>query len=154
MALPTSRGQTRHSDGARVARVACRARADSAVVVRPAYGVAVRAAARRRRRAYNRDQRMWRPARVPRLVTLGEFDLVGFQARFAEHRRPRYSRVAAVQELLVDRFVTAAAVPRRQLRDNREAVVLLTVLPLRGLVAVEAADPSLCVAAHFVLMHD
>ncbi|HKF69738.1 MAG TPA: hypothetical protein VKB36_24500, partial [Vicinamibacterales bacterium] len=54
---------------------------------------------------------MWRPARVPRLVTLGEFDLVGFQARFAEHSRPRHSRVAAVQELLVDRFVTAWQFP-------------------------------------------
>src|SRR5262249_43517757 len=107
-----------------------------------------------RRRAFNRDQRMWRPARVPRLVTLGEFDLVGFQTRFADHRSPRPAPVAAVKELLEDGFVPAAAVPSGQLGDDGEAVMLLALLPFRGLVAVEAADPPLCVAAHFVLVHD
>ena len=62
--------------------------------------------------------------------------------------------MAAMQKLLIDALVAAAAVAGRQLRDNREPVMFLALLSSRGLVAVETADAALRVPAHLVLVDD
>jgi len=60
--------------------------------------------------------------------------------------------VAAAHELLINAFVTTAAVSRGQLGDDNEAMMLLAFLVLRGLVAVETVNALLRVHAHLVLV--
>ena len=123
MALPACRRQPGDRDRTRMARVTRRTGADRTVVVRLADAVTVGAAARHRRWSLQRDERMRGPPRVSRLETFSEVDLLGLQSLVTKHRRPRHSRVTTVEELLIDRFVTAAAVAGRQLRRDREPVV-------------------------------
>jgi hypothetical protein len=61
--------------------------------------------------------------------------------------------VSASQEFLVNRLVTAPAVAGRQFGSDNEAMVILLLLTVGGLVAVEAIDASLRVRADFVLMN-
>ena len=62
--------------------------------------------------------------------------------------------MAAMQKLLINLFVATAAVSRGEAnRRNDESVMIFFLLPGRGLVAVQAVDALLRVAAHFVFMH-
>src|SRR4051794_20803651 len=62
--------------------------------------------------------------------------------------------MAAMNILLVDLFVTAAAVRGRQAhaRDHKPVMVLF-VLARRGLVALQTIHAFLAVLAHFIFMH-
>src|SRR5215472_1907892 len=97
---------------------------------------------------------MRRAARVAWLEPFRELDLLRLQSLGAEHRGPRDRGVAAVQELLVDGLVTAPAIPRREACHDREAMMVLPLLPSGRLVAVEAGDALPCVPAHLVFVHD
>src|SRR5690349_8944379 len=61
--------------------------------------------------------------------------------------------MTAAQELLVDRLVAASAISRRQLRRDREAVMLPLLLRRGGLVTVETTDPARRMAAHLIFVH-
>src|SRR5262249_51215093 len=61
---------------------------------------------------------------------------------------------AAAQELLVDRRMAAAAVPRRELRHDREPVVLHALLRGRRLMAIQTIDALAGVPAQLVFVDD
>src|SRR5215208_2619850 len=105
-------------------RVARRAGADGAVLIRFSDGVAVRTAARGGRRAFQRDEWVRRAPGIAGLIPLGEFHLFGLQSLLSVHGGPRDRCVAAAEKLLVDRRVTTAAIAGSQLRHDREPVVL------------------------------
>src|SRR5215472_4554952 len=58
--------------------------------------------------------------------------------------------MAAAQELLIDVFMAATAVPCRQLGRNHEAVVIFLLLSGGGLMAVQATHTFGSVQAHFI----
>ena|SRR5690242_10685683 len=60
--------------------------------------------------------------------------------------------MTAVQELLVDRLVTAAAISGRELRRDDKAVMVLLLLTRSRLMAFEAADAFAGVLAHFIFV--
>ena len=60
----------------------------------------------------------------------------------------------AVQELLVDVLVAAAAIAGGELGGNDEAVMVFLLLSGGGLMAVEAVDALSACSAHFVLVDD
>src|SRR5262245_4219278 len=153
MTLTAGFRQTCDRDRRRVPCVARRARTDRAVVVRLSDAVALRAAARRRRRPFERRQRMRRPPRSAGLIALREFDLLRLQARLTVDRGPRRRGMAAAKKLLINRLVAAAAVARRQLGRDDESVVLCFLLALGRLMAVETVDALLRVPAHLELVH-
>ena len=62
--------------------------------------------------------------------------------------------MAAPQVFLVDRLVTAPAIPGCQLRRNDEAVMVFLRLAVRWLMAVQAVDALLRVTAQLVLVDD
>src|SRR5262249_11206620 len=128
MALTARRRQPRDRDRTRVPRMTRRARADRAVGVRLADAVAVCAAARHRRWSLELYERMRRPSCVAGLKALGEVDLLSFESFGAEHGGPRHGGMAAMQKVLVDRLVTAAAVTGGQPGRNRKAPMLLPLL--------------------------
>jgi hypothetical protein len=89
-----------------------------------------------------------------RLIAFRKLHLFRFQTLLSEHRRPRRRRMAAPQEFLVDRLVTAPAVAGGQLRRDDESVMVVLRLTGSGLVAIEAVDALLGVPAQFVLVDD
>ena len=62
--------------------------------------------------------------------------------------------MAAAQEFLVDAFVAGATVARRHVRRDHEAVVVLALLLVRGLMAIETVHALFGVSAHLVLVDD
>jgi hypothetical protein len=99
-------------------------------------------------------QRVGRPARTAWLIAFRELHLFRLQTLLSEDRRPRCRRMAAPQKLLIDRLVTAPAVAGCQLRRDDEPVMVLLRLTRSGLVAIEAVDALLGVAAQFVFVND
>jgi hypothetical protein len=61
--------------------------------------------------------------------------------------------MSAAQEFVVDAFVARAAVTRRQMCADHEAVVIHFLLILGWLMAVQASHSFLCMLGHLVLMH-
>jgi hypothetical protein len=62
--------------------------------------------------------------------------------------------MTAVQKLLVNLFMAAAAIARRQSHTrNHKSVMIFLVLPRRRLVALQAVHALLRVFAHLVFMH-
>src|SRR4051812_37858656 len=152
MTLPARRRQAGNRHRARMACVAGGARPNRSVFVRLADAMAVRAAARRSRRAFERDERMRRTSCVPGLIPFCERHLLCTEPALAKHSGPGHRRVPAAKELLIDRFVTASAVSGGELRDDREAVMLLSVLRCGRLVAIEAVDATLRVPADLIFV--
>jgi len=134
--------------------VAGRAIPNGPVVIGPAHAVATRATTLRRSRAFEHRESVGRTFYSTRLILLRKRDLLRRKVLVAKHRRPRGSRVPAVQELLVDRVVTTPAVRRRDARVNDEPVVVPALLTGGHLVAVEAVYPLPGVRAHFKLVHN
>src|SRR5262245_51756374 len=137
-----------------MSRMTGSARANRAVIVRLADAVALRAAAGGRRRTLDRSQRMRGAAGAAWLIALRELDLFWLETRLTVDRGPRRRRMPAAEKLLIDRLVTAAAVASRQLRRERESVMILLALPLRRLMTVKTVHALLGVRAHLVLVDD
>ena len=62
--------------------------------------------------------------------------------------------MATAQELLIDRFVAAAAIARGQFGCDHKSVMIFLLLARRGLVALKAIDPFAGMRAHLVLVND
>ena len=154
MALAAGAGQAREFHRRRVPRVAGRAIADGAVFVWFADTVATVTAALGGRAAFEPGQRMRRTLHAAGLVLFGKGDLFRREIRVAGHRRPSCRRVPAVEELLIDGFVTGPAIGRRQLRANDKTVVIRSRLPLRHLMAIQAGDALCGVFAHLEFVDD
>ncbi len=154
VALSAGRGQTGDGDRRGMPRVARGARADGSVLVRLADAVALSAAARGRGRSLELCQGVGRAPGAAWLIALRELDLFRLQPLLTEDRGPRSRRVAAPQELLVDRLVTASTVPRRQLCRDDETVMVFFCLTVSRLMTVEAVDALLRVPAQLVLVDD
>src|SRR5262249_42729410 len=98
---------------------------------------------------------MRRPPHTPRLISFRKTDLLRCQPLLAAHSRPGGSCMTAVQKLLIDIFVTAAAVPSRQMiRSDGEAVMIFALLSSRGLMAIKAIHAFLRVLAHLIFVND
>src|SRR6185503_2426781 len=130
-----------------------RAAADGTVRVGASDAVALFAAAGHGRATFKLDKGMRRPARAPRLIRLGKVHLLRSQSLFAVDGSPRRRCMAASQKLLVNVFVTTAAVSGSQFRGDDESMMLLLLLPGRRLVTIEAIHAFLSVHAHLVFMH-
>jgi len=91
---------------------------------------------------------------VAGIELLAESDLVGGEPFFSHDSGPGSCGVAAAREFLVDLFVAGAAIARSHLSGDYEAVVILFLLTLRGLVAVEAGNAFPGVLAHLKFMND
>src|SRR5690348_2047315 len=116
-------------------RMAGRTCAHSAVVVRTSDAVALVTAAGHRRGALKGDERMRRASlHTSRLILLREGNLFGLESLLPINRSPGDRRVSASHELLIDPFVTTAAVSCRQFGDDCEAMMVLPFLLLRGLM--------------------
>ena len=124
-------------------RVAGRAIADGAVFVWFANAVAAVTAALGGRTALQPGQRMRRALHAAGLVLFGKGDLFRREIRVARDRRPSCRRMSAVEELLIDGFVTGPAIGRRQLCADDKTVVVRSRLSLRHLMAIQAgANPA------------
>src|SRR5262249_7642737 len=88
------------------------------------------------------------------MKALGERDILGLETALAEDGRPRDGGVAAPQEFLIDGVVARAAVAGRELRDDGEAVMILTLLSGSRLMAIEAVDALSRVRAQLVFVDD
>ena len=154
MALAAGGGQAGESNRAAVARVAFGATANRAVVVRLANGVALFAT---RSDCWmplrNRKWVGW-TLRSPGLELLAEGNLLRTQSRFAMHGRPTGRGVTAAQKLLIDAFVTGAAVACRQVSTDHEAVVIHLLLAGAGFVTVQAIHAFLRMYGHLVFVND
>ena len=62
--------------------------------------------------------------------------------------------MAAVKELLVNRFVTSAAIRRSHLEVNHEPVVIGSPLSRRDLMAVQTIDAFASMSAHLEFVDD
>lgn len=154
VALCTGGRQACEGNGAGVARMAGGAGPDGAVVVGLAHGMALLAARRHGRAALSMNKRMRRPLGAPWLVLLTESYLLRRQAFFAVDGSPRWSSVTAAEELLIDALVTAAAVSRREVLADDEAMVIDRLLAFGWLMAIEAVHAVLGMGAHLIFMHD
>ena len=88
--------------------------------------------------AFQLHKGMWRPARPARLVRFPKVNLLGRETLLAVNGSPRGRGVPAVQELLVNGFMAASAIPRGELGGNYESVVVFLFLAGGGLVAIQA----------------
>lgn len=134
--------------------MAGRAVSDRSVRIGPADAVALLASAGHGGSALNLHKRMrWTPG-SSRLVHFREVHLFGREPLLAVYGGPRRRSVPAVQELLVDILVAAAAVPRGQLGGNDESVMIFLLLPRRWLMAIQAVHAFLRVHAHLIFVDD
>src|SRR5215472_5480100 len=124
VALRASGGQARDAHGSRVARVASGAIPDGSVGVGLSDAVALLASAGHGGGAFELHERMRRPARSAGLKGLRKFYLFGSEVLHAVNRSPCRSRVTAAQELLIDIFVAAPAIPCSEFCGNEEAVMV------------------------------
>src|SRR5262249_28228572 len=85
------------------------------------------------------------------MKTLREVRLLSSQTFCAEHGSPRWCRMPASHELLINLLVTYTAVCRRNVRRNLKTVVVDFVLFLSflRLMAIEARNTLRRVLAHF-----
>src|SRR5215831_9563736 len=134
-------------------RVTSRAGADGAVSIWLPHAVALGTAADHRGHALHFHKRMWRPVGVTRLILLRKGDLLRRQTFSPKHRRPGHGCMTAVLKLLIDTFMTAAAIAGGHLRGDGKSVMFLALLVWRRLVAIETGDPFLAVTAHFKFVH-
>ena len=137
-----------------VTRVAGGAVTNRAVVVGFSDAVTLLAAAGHRRWPFQSGERMWRALDPSRLVSLGEIYLFRSKCFVPAYRSPRHCGVPAAQKLLIDIFMATSTVASSEAANNGESVVRLTFLSVRGLMAVEAIDPFLCVFTHFIFMNN
>jgi hypothetical protein len=115
--------------------------ADRAVGVGLADAVALLAAAGHRGAAFELHKRMRRAARSAGLIGLREIHLLGREARFAVDGGPGGGGVPAMEELLVDAFVTRAAISGGEFGRDGEAVMVLLFLLGGGLVELRQLMP-------------
>ena len=123
------------------------ARADRAIAVWSAHTVALLTAAGHSGCAFELRDHIRRPASCSGLKLLGKINLFGRETFFSVYGCPCGGGVPAVQELLIDRFVTAAAVSRSEFRGNNKSVMVLLILSGCGLMAIETVDALAGVAA-------
>src|SRR5579872_3891966 len=154
VALRASRGQPSQCNGTGVSRVASRAGADGAVVVWLADCMALLATRLHCRATFCNDEGVWRPLGAARLKLLAERDLFRSQALLAVDRGPAWRRMTAVQEFLIDAFVTTAAISCREMGADDKAVVILSLLAFGRLMAVETVHALFGVRAHLVFVDD
>jgi len=154
MTLRAGAGKARDADGTRVARMAGSAVADCAVTIRFTYAVTLFAAARHRGSTFQLDERMRRTPSSARLIGLREIHLLGREPLFSIDGSPCRSSVAAVQELLVDRFVAAPTIAGCEFGGDHESVMIFLLLTLRGLVTLKAVNALTGMCAHLVLVND
>jgi len=82
-----------------------------------------------------------------------EVDLFGRETLLSIHGRPGGTGVAAVEELLIDRFMAAAAVSRREFRRNHKPVMVLFVLPGCRLMAIKTSYAFVGVLAQLIFVN-
>ena len=128
--------------------------ADGAVAVGPSDAVALFASAGHGRSAFQLHEWMRRTASASGLIGFREVHLLGRQPLLAIDGSPRWSGMAAAQELLVDTFVATPAIARGQLGRDHEPVMVLLLLSGRGLVAFQAVHALAGVQAHFIFVDD
>ena len=153
VALAAGSGQSRKSDRTGVARMAFGATADGAVVIWLADGVALLAAGGDGGVSFGQRERVGRTLGASGLELLAEGDLLSAQALLAMDGGPTGCGVTAAQELLVDAFVAGAAVARREMGADHEAVVIDLLLIRSRLVAVQAIHALFRMGGHLVFMH-
>ena len=93
-----------------------------------------------------------RPLDVVRVIFFRKISLFLCEALFAENRGPRGCGMAAAEELLIDLFVTSAAVAGSDRYWYDESMVLFFLLPLLRLMAVQARNSLRGVLTQLVFM--
>src|SRR5262249_3054578 len=154
VALSTGARLSGNRHGTGMTCVAGRAVTDRAVVVGFADAVALFAPTGHCRWPFKSHERMWRTLDASRLISLGKVHLLRSECFLSSHRSPRHSGMPAVQELLIDVFVAAAAVARGEGANDGKSVVRLPFLSIRRLVAIQTIDPFLRVFANFVFVNN
>jgi len=104
-------------------------------------------------RSFERNEWVRRPFRATGLILFCERDLLCTQAFLTIDSRPRYGGMTASQKLLIDPFVTTAAIARSQLRRKSKPVMFLCSLISRRLVAVETCEATPRMGTQLKLMH-
>src|SRR5215471_2404821 len=104
--------------------VASCAVANRAVFVWLADTMAAGAAAFRGCRTLQPGERMWRALYCARLILLGKSNLLGCKILVPANGGPRRRGVTALQELLINRFVTRPAIGRRDGGIDHKAIVI------------------------------
>ena len=153
VALRAGAGQAGNANRTGVARMAGRAVANCAVGVWFAHAVALLAAAGHRRCALRLHKGMWRAPSASRLVGFRKIHLLRRKSLLAVNRGPCGSCMAAVQKLLIDALVAAAAISRGKFGRRSRIRGGLLILAGCGLVAIEAIHPFARVQAHFIFVH-
>jgi hypothetical protein len=87
------------------------------------------------------------------LELFAEDNLFWTQTLFAVDGGPTRRRVAATKKLLINAFVTRAAISGSQMRADHKPMVIDLLLAGAGLVAIETIDTLLGMGGHFVFMH-
>src|SRR5581483_6142911 len=136
-----------------MAGMACGAVADGAVGVGPAHAVTLFAAAGHGRAAFELNEGMRRPARATGLIGFREIHLLGAQALFPINSSPRRSGMTAMEKLLINALVAAAAIPGGQLGRDDEAMMIFLLLAGGRLMAFKAVHSFAGVGAHLVLVY-
>lgn len=150
--LPTRCGKASNADRTRVPSVTDSTGPDRAVAVRLSHTVALITSAGFGQGSFQFSQWIGRTTSAARLILFRKTHLLGCEALLAVDRSPGGRGVATVEELLINVFVAAPAVPRRQLVGDDESVVVLLLLALGRLMAIEAVHALARVRAHLVFM--
>jgi hypothetical protein len=152
MTLTAGAWEARDGYGARVACVTRGAISNGAVILRFTYGVTLRATAANGGRAFQLSKSVGRPFDVARMIFFREIDLFRRETLFTKDGCPRGCGMSTAQKLLIDLFMTHAAVAGGDRCRYNESVVLFFPLTLLRLMAVEARNSLRGVLTQFVFM--
>src|SRR5215470_12274741 len=152
MTLTASAREPRDSYGARVTRMTSSAISNRAVILRFTYGVTLRATAANSGRALQLSECVSRPLDVARMIALSEIGLFRRETFFTKDGGPGRGCMAATEKLLIDPFVTGAAIAGRDRRRYDKSIVLFLLLILLRLMAVQARNPRRGVLTQLVFM--
>ena len=152
MTLTAGARESRDGHGTRVASVTSGAISNRAVILGLTNGVTLRATAANSRRSLQLSKSIGGPLDVARVIFFRKISLFLCETLFTENRGPRGCGMAAAEELLIDLFVTSAAVAGSDRYWYDESMVLFFLLPLLRLMAVQARNSLRGVLAQLVFM--
>jgi hypothetical protein len=136
-----------------MARVAGGAIANRPVTVGFSYVVALFATARHRGAAFELHKWVRGTSSPARLICLREIHLFGSETFLAVNSSPCGRRVSAAQELLVNGFVAAPAIPGCELGGDHETMMIFLLLILRRLVTLETIHALSSMSAHLIFVN-